>query len=74
MCTRSKLARFLGFAIASALMYGVFFSSTDRLFPLLTAGTTISAVSVIALALTFSFIYGCCANYLLELLGLHELK
>lgn len=73
-CVYARLARFLVFAVASALMYGVFFSSTDQLFPLLTAGTTTGAVLVIVLALAFSFIYGSCANYLLELLGFRELK
>ena len=73
-CARPLLVRFLVFAIASGLMYGIFFSSTDQLFPLLTAGTSAGAALVISLALAFSFIYGTCANYLLELLGLRELK
>ncbi len=73
-CTKPVLVRFLVFAVASALMYGIFFSFTDQLFPLLTAGTAAGAALVISLALAFSLMYGTCANYLLELLGLRELK
>ena len=71
---RSTVVRFVVFGVASILIYALFFGSVDQLFPVLTAGNMIGAGVVVALALCFSLIYGTFANYLLEVLGLRELK
>lgn len=71
---RATVVGFVVFALASAGMYGIFFSSLDQLLPVLTAGTLAGAGAVVVLALAFSLVYGSFANYLLELLGIRELK
>lgn len=71
---RRAAIRFALFATASAAMYLTFFGSIDQLFPLLTAGSLVGAAAVIGLALVFCLIHGACANYLLELLGIRELR
>jgi len=71
---RRIVARFLLLAAASAAMYLLFFYSCDRLLPLLTSCTLIGALVVMGLALGFCLVYGACAGYLLELLGIRELE
>ena len=68
------VVRFAIFGSASVTMYLLFFGFADKLLPFLTSGTTVGAVAVIVLALAFCVVHGSCANYLLELSGLRELK
>ena len=55
-------------------LYSGFFLFIDRIFGLLTSGTMLGGVGVVATALLFSFVHGSFASHLLDAVGLRALE